>query len=68
VVLYRRISGEWLEAKVIDVKKLMKERNIREDTRVQAGDVIFVPESRFATIRRYIPAPGMGVTVNPTQF
>jgi polysaccharide biosynthesis/export protein len=63
VVLYRKVSDGWLQAKLIDVKKMMKERDLREDLHLQNGDMIFVPQSAFSKIRKYIPNTGLGASL-----
>lgn len=64
VVLFRRVSPEWMEAKLVDVKKLLGQKNLNEDAFVHAGDIVYVPQSRFSHFRRYIPAPGLGMSIN----
>ena len=68
VVVYRRVSNEWMEGKVIDVKKMLAEKNLGEDLSLQPGDrrMVFVPTSTYSKIRRYIPAPGIGMNLGPT--
>jgi polysaccharide biosynthesis/export protein len=62
VVLYRRVSQEWLEAKLLDVKSMLNNHNLREDIHLQPGDMIYVPQNRISKIRRYIPSTGLSVT------
>ena len=45
VVLYRHVSPDWMEATVIDVKKMLAQRNLSEDCMVKPGDLIYVPQS-----------------------
>lgn len=61
VVVYHRVSSEWMEGRVIDVKKMQNERRLAEDLLLKPGDMVFVPQSAFSKYRRYIPAPGLGV-------
>ncbi len=61
VVLYRRVSKDWMEGKVIDVKKMMVSRNLSEDAHLNPNDMVFVPQSRFSKFQRFIPAPGIGL-------
>jgi polysaccharide biosynthesis/export protein/SLBB domain-containing protein len=60
VVLYRRFQAEWLEVKLIDVKKMYDSRNMSEDPVLRPGDTIFVPKSAIAKMAPYIPRPGIG--------
>lgn len=68
VVLFRRVSADVAEAHLIDVKKMLNSRNLREDFHLQAGDFVFVPQSRISRIRRYVPASAMSWYMNPFQF
>jgi polysaccharide export outer membrane protein len=65
VVLYRKTSNEWMEGKVVDVKKMMASRSLAEDIHLNPGDMIFVPRSAFSKFQRYIPSPGVGMGFSP---
>ena len=65
VLLFRRVSDDWLEAKVINVKKMLKEGNLHEDMHLHPGDMIVVPKNTLSKIQRYIPSSSMGAF---TQF
>jgi polysaccharide biosynthesis/export protein len=60
VVLYRRAPDGWHEAEIIDVKKMEKQGNLREDPQLHAGDMLFVPKSNFSKIKAYLPGANMG--------
>ena len=68
VVLFRRISAYVAESHVIDVKKMLDSRDLREDLHLQPGDFIFVPQSRISKIRKFVPTNSMSWYVNPLQF
>ncbi|HET9741795.1 MAG TPA: polysaccharide biosynthesis/export family protein [Terriglobales bacterium] len=61
VLLFRRVSHDWLQAKVIDVKKMLKDKSLAEDIHLQPGDLIFVPQNSISKIRKFIPASGFNV-------
>jgi polysaccharide biosynthesis/export protein len=65
VVLFRRVSRDWMEAKVLDVKKMLNDKSLREDMHLKPGDMVFVPQSLTSKIRRFIPVPGMNVGISP---
>jgi polysaccharide export outer membrane protein len=65
VLLFRRVSDEWVEAKVINVKKMLKDGNLHEDMHLHPGDMIVVPKNTMSKIQRYIPSSSMGAF---TQF
>ncbi len=68
VILFRPVSKDLVEAKLIDVKKMMKSRNVNEDIHVQNGDTIFVPQNAISKIRRYLPSQSVGLAVNTLQY
>jgi polysaccharide export outer membrane protein len=68
VVLFHRISNDIAEAHLIDVKKMLNSRNLREDLHLHPGDFVYVPQSRISKIRKYVPASTMSWYLNPMQF
>jgi polysaccharide export outer membrane protein len=68
VVLFRRISAYVAESHVVDLKKMLDSRDLREDLHLQPGDFIFVPQSRISKIRKYVPTNSMSWYMNPLQF
>jgi len=60
VLLFRRIDDQWTEAKLIDVKKMQKSGNLKEDPFLHPGDMLFVPKNTMSKIDRYIPNLSMG--------
>jgi protein involved in polysaccharide export with SLBB domain len=53
---------------VIDLKKMLDSRDLREDLHLQPGDFIFVPQNRISKIRKYVPTNSMSWYMNPLQF
>ena len=68
VVLFRRISEERTEARVLNVKQMLKARNLAEDFHLRAGDLLYVPQNTISKIRRYLPTSSLSTYVSPTQF
>lgn len=66
VVLFRRVDDQWTEAQLIDVKKMEKNRDLREDPMLHSGDMLFVPKNTYSKIDRFIPNLSMG-TYLPIQ-
>jgi polysaccharide biosynthesis/export protein len=54
-VLFRRVGDDGFQSKVVDVKKLLADRNLNEDVRLQPGDVVYIPKSKLSYVRPYIP-------------
>ncbi len=68
VVLFRRISSEVAEAHLIDLKKMLSSRDLREDWHLSPGDFVYVPQSRISKIRKYVPTSSTNWYLNPLQF
>ncbi|HUJ95574.1 MAG TPA: polysaccharide biosynthesis/export family protein [Terriglobales bacterium] len=68
VILFRRVSGDRVETRVLNVKEMLNARNLAEDVRLRAGDMLWVPQNRISKIRRYLPISSLSLYLNPTQF
>ena len=68
VVLFRRVSAEVAESHVLDLKRMLDSRDLREDVQVRPGDFIYVPQSRITKIRKFVPTNSMSWYMNPLQF
>ncbi len=60
VLLFRKASEGWYSAKIVNVKKMEKEGDLREDPQLQPGDMLFVPKNRFSKIKPLLPISSMG--------
>jgi polysaccharide biosynthesis/export protein len=67
VVVFRRISADAAETHVVDVKKMLVSRNVREDLHLRPGDFVFVPQSRISKIRKFMPTNSLSWYANPLQ-
>jgi polysaccharide export outer membrane protein len=67
VVLFRRVSDEWVEVKQFDIKALYSGK-IQEDIHLRAGDMVFVPQSRMSKLKPFLPIWTVGtyLGLNPT--
>jgi len=65
VVLYRRVSDEWTQAKLLDVKKMQSDHNLAEDIHLQPGDMLFIPKNRFSKIAPFIPNSNLSMMPLP---
>ena len=70
VVLFRRVSDDWAETKVLDMKKMLETKNLGEDLHLRSGDMIYVPQNRISKIERFLPIPhaSAGVLVDPSKY
>ena len=68
VLLFRRVTAELVETRVVNVKQMLKHHNLDEDVSLQAGDYVFVPRSTVSKIMRFMPATSMGMYSTATNF
>jgi polysaccharide export outer membrane protein len=68
VVLFRKVSEEWAESKLVDVKKMLAHKDLREDVHLNPGDMIFVPQNKISKMRQYLPITVANATMNPAQL
>ena len=68
VVLFRRVSHDTVEARVFNVKHMLNSKDLQEDPDVLSGDMLYVPQSKWSKVRRYLPTSSMGVYANPNPF
>ncbi len=68
VVLFRRVNDDLVEARLIDLKKMLKEKNLREDVHLRAGDMVYVPQNALSKIARFLTKPALSMYLSPTQF
>jgi polysaccharide biosynthesis/export protein len=64
VVLFRRVSQETFEAKLLNVKKMLNAHNLGEDMHLQPGDLLYVPQNSISKIRQYLPVSDVGAQWN----
>lgn len=68
VVLFRRVSSEVFESHLLNLKSMLKARQLQEDMQLKSGDLIFVPQSLISKIRQYMPASNLSLYSTPAQF
>ncbi len=66
VLLFRRVSNDWAEVKVLNVKKMFQTGNLTEDMHLQPGDMFFVPQNRISKIKKWIPYTSLSAGATPT--
>jgi polysaccharide biosynthesis/export protein len=65
VLLFRRVSDQWMEAKVINVKEMEKSGNLKEDPMLHPGDMLFVPKNTMSKVDKFFPSASMGTFFRP---
>ena len=68
VLLFRRMSAQWSEAKIVDVKKMLNAKSLGEDVFLKPGDMFVVPQNRISKIQRFMPNANVAAYVNPAQY
>ena len=68
VVLFRRVSEQFAETRVLNIKKELQARKLNEDIRVRPGDLVYVPQNQISKVRKFIPMPNLGMYYNPSNF
>jgi hypothetical protein len=51
--------------KVLNLKEVMKGKNLNEDTMLQPGDMLYVPKSTWAKIEKFLPRSSLGMYFSP---
>ena len=67
VVVFRRASDQLTEARLIDVKQMLKSSNLKEDFHLRPGDLVYVPQTTLSKLRRLIPTSSLSMYLNPAQ-
>ncbi len=68
VVLFRRVSNDLVESRILNLKAMLNSRTLGEDIHLRPGDLLFVPQNLISKIRQYMPASSLSLYGNPTQF
>ena len=68
IILFRHISENTVEARTLNLKKMLSRHDLREDLHLEAGDLLYVPQSTVSKIQRFMPTTVLGSYVNPMQF
>jgi polysaccharide export outer membrane protein len=68
VVLFRRRPDGQVDARVMDVKKMLSARDLGEEPVLIPGDWLYVPQNTISKVKPYLPVPTVGAYVSPAQF
>ena len=68
VVLFRRVSDELVETRMLDVKHMLRSSDLKEDLHLKPGDFVYVPQNTFSKLQRLIPTSSLSLYLNPMQF
>ena len=65
VLLFRRISDQWMSVKELDMKEMLANGDLSEDLHLRPGDMIYVPKNTISKIKPFLPVPGIGIYATP---
>ena len=68
VLLFRKVSSDWVETKKLNLKEMLRAGNLTEDLHLQPGDMLYVPQNTLSKIQRFLPIPHPGIVINPRRF
>ncbi len=68
VVLFRRTSEDQVETHLLNVKWMLRTKDLREDLHLQPGDMLYAPKNLISKIKPFMPVSGLSMYLNPTQF
>jgi polysaccharide export outer membrane protein len=68
VLLFRRVNDDLIEARVFNLKKMLKEKSLSEIPLLRPGDMVFVPQNSVSKVERFLSKPSMSMYVSSTQF
>ncbi len=63
VLLFRRVSDQWVSTQIFNVKEMEAKGTLREDPYVHPGDTLFVPKNRLSKIKPFLPGSNVGTYV-----
>src|ERR1700683_222872 len=67
-LLFRRVNDNLVEARVFNLKKMLNERSLGEDSQLRPGDLVFVPQNSISKIERFLSKPSLSMYISSTQF
>jgi len=68
VLLFRHVNDDLVEARVFNLKKMLKDKNLGEACLLRPGDLVFVPQNSISKIERFLSKPSLSMYVSSTQF
>ena len=68
VVLFRRVNDELVETRLLNLKKMLKQRGLQEDAHLRPGDMVFVPQNTISKLAHFLSRPSVSMYMNSAQF
>lgn len=57
IILFRRVSDNWVSATKVNLKHMLTSKNLSEDLQMHPGDMIFVPQNKLSKVKPFIKLP-----------
>jgi polysaccharide export outer membrane protein len=67
IYVFHRSSPDMFTVQKVDLERLMKGKNLKEDATIRPGDMVLVPESKLTTFKKYVPYT-IGASYFPGTF
>jgi len=61
ILLMRKYSSDLVQVTMVDLRQVMKGKDLNKDLEVRPGDTIFAPKSAFAKFAPFLPSSSMGM-------
>lgn len=68
VVLFRRVNDDLVEARLLNLKKMLGKSGLKEDSHLRPGDMVFVPQNTISKIARFLSKPSLSMYMSSSQF
>jgi polysaccharide export outer membrane protein len=68
VLLFRHVNDDVVEARIFNLKKMLKDRSLGEAAQLRPGDLVFVPQNSISKIEQFLSKPSLSMYVSSTQF
>ena len=69
VFLFHRTSNDWFAVREVNMKDILRGKNVNEDATLKPGDMIYVPEKFITNFRKYVPySLNAGTYIDGSQF
>jgi polysaccharide biosynthesis/export protein len=68
VVIFRHHTQETVSVKQVNVKEMLKKKDLSEDPLLRPGDTIYIPKSTLGKLEPILSRVSLGVFLNPLDF
>lgn len=59
VLLFRRVSDNWVSVQKVDLKHMLGSGNLSEDLHLRPGDMVYIPQNTLSKIKPFVPVPSL---------